>query len=416
MNQQLLNINTVINPDSNIDTSLITTYDDFNNPLRLEKITTIVNNSNASNASNASEKDKNASLLKYKIIRYLGRGIQGNLYLAVDAKGHRVICKEIQLDSDPSNNAIQTKQLEFELSILKYLSSNTVAREHINPCLDYKIHQNHVYTIFPVFKGYSLGHFHGYMLKLQKQDTMQNTMQDSYYKIAFFLIKSLLHALAKIHDAGIAHQNITPNSILVSTFIEQDDIKVKFTDFGLGCGCPKDPTGNYRPSIHGIHNTMISWQQYQLGDELGDKLGDKISNCKENGHIPVKYMNEVLTQLKDSDYLKISQKYDILCLGLIILKYLLYFDSELVAFIENLFSDNMNNSKLEILRDKIKGKYFDNNSLNDVSYISNIDKKLITEYLKFIWKYMISPTPKRRTAQYVIDKIIIYEKYKNDIF
>jgi hypothetical protein len=29
---------------------------------------------------------------------------------------------------------------------------------------------------------------------------------------------------------------------------------------------------------------------------------------------------------------------------------------------------------------------------------------------------MISPTPKRRTAQYVIDKIIIYEKYKNDIF
>jgi hypothetical protein len=76
----------------------------------------------------------------------------------------------------------------------------------------------------------------------------------------------------------------------------------------------------------------------------------------------------------------------------------------------------MNNSKLQILRDKIKGKYFDNNSLNDVSYISNADKKLIREYLKFIWKYMISPTTKRRAAQYVIDKIIIYEKYKNDIF
>ena len=429
MNQQLLNINTVINNGNNINTSLnigqidTTDTNDFNNPLRLEKITTIVNNSNTSNASNAgnaSEKDKNESLLKYKIIRYLGRGIQGNLYLAVDSKGHRVICKEIQLDSDPSNNAIQTKQLEFELSILKYLSSNTVAREHINPCLDYKIHQDHVYTIFPVFRGYSLGHFHGYMLKLQTQDTMQNTMQDSYYKIVFFLIKSLLHALAKIHDAGIAHQNITPNSILVSTFIEPDEIKVKFTDFGLGCGCPKDPTGNYRPSIHGINNAMISWQQYKLGDKLGDKLDyklcDKISDCKENGHAPVKYMNEVLTQLKDSDYLKISQKYDILCIGLIILKYLLYFDSELVAFIENLFSDNMNNSKLQILRDKIKGKYFDNNSLNDVSYISNADTKLIREYLKFIWKYMISPTTKRRTAQYVIDKIIIYEKYKNDIF
>ena len=43
-------------------------------------------------------------------------------------------------------------------------------------------------------------------------------------------------------------------------------------------------------------------------------------------------------------------------------------------------------------------------------------KKLIVEYLKFIWKYMITPTNTRRTAQYIIDKIIIYEKYKNDIF
>jgi len=436
MNQQLLNINTLINP-GNINTSLnigkinATSIDDFNSPLILDKITSIVNNSNGLLKSLELDnigKINNSAPLRYKIIKYLGTGIHGNLYLAVDSKGRRVICKEIQLDNEPSNNAIQTQQLEFELNILKYLSNNTVAREHINPCLDYKIHQNHVYTIFPVFRGYSLGHFHGYMKKLIRQDTQQDAKQDSYYKIAFFLIKSLLHALAKIHDTGIAHQNITPNSILVSTFINPDEISVKFTDFGLGCGCPKDPNGNYQPSsdngnlgnvpvlgnmpvlgnVPVLGKTLIPWQQYDIFNKIG--------TCKENSMAPVKYMKDVLAQLKDTDYLKISQAYDILCLGLIIIKFLLYFDSELIAIIDNLFLTNMNNSILRILLDKIKGKYFDNKYLLDILFISNGDKKLIMEYLKLIWKYMICQTTKRKSAQYIIDKIIIYEKYKNDIF
>ena len=389
MNQQLMNINTVIS--SGIDTSLnigqidisIADVNDFNNPLRLERITSIVNNSN----DREKHKKNNNAQLKYKIIKYLGVGIQGNLYLAVDSKGRRVICKEIQLDSNPSNNAIQKQQLEFELNILKYLSSNTVAKEHVNPCLDYKIHNDHIYTIFPVFRGYSLGHFHGYMSKLQKQDAKQDATQDSYYKITLFLIKSLLHALAKIHDAGIAHQNINPNSILVSTFIEPGEIKVKFTDFGIGCGCPKDTDGNYYSNIPSVNNTpgnkpvlgntMIQWQQYQQYE-----IFDKIGNCKKNGHVPVKFMNEVLAKLKNSDYLKISQKYDTLCIGLIIIKYLLYFDIEIVSIIDYLFSNNMNNSKLQILRDKINSKYFDDNSLTDIPYISTADKQIIMDYLK----------------------------------
>jgi len=423
MNQQLLNINTVISPNNNINSYSninierinITSDDDLNNPIRLEQITSIVNNSNASySTNNANKQDTNLQPLRYKIIKYLGRGIHGNLYLALDAKGRRVICKEIQLDSKPSNNIMQTWQLEFELNILKYLSSNSIAREHVNPCIDYKIHQNHIYTIFPVFKGYSLGHFHSYMLKLAKKEASHN----SYYKIAFFLIKSLLHALAKIHDTGIAHQNITQNSILVSTFIEPGEIKVKFTDFGLGCGCPKDQNGIQQ---YVVNNTMIPWQQYENINEFSKSNAAKIGNCKENGHVPVKYMNKVLTQLKDSDYLKISQKFDILCIGLIIIKFLLYFDTEILAIIDELLSRNMNMkmdvNKLQILREKIKAKYFSNhNPLLNILSISKDDKKLILEYLKLIWKYMICSTIKRKPAQYIIDKIIIYEKYKNDSF
>jgi len=69
------------------------------------------------------------------------------------------------------------------------------------------------------------------------------------------------------------------------------------------------------------------------------------------------------------------------------------------------------------LREKIKAKYFSNhNPLLNILSISKDDKKLILEYLKLIWKYMICSTIKRKPAQYIIDKIIIYEKYKNDSF
>ena len=397
MNQQLLNINTVIShsnmaPASGMAPGHMETEN--NNPLRLEKITTIVNNVNNTN-TNALDTNTH---MKYKIIRYLGSGIRGNLYLAVDSTGRRVICKEIQLDTDPTNNAIQTQQLEFELNILKYLSSNGVAREHVNPCLDYKIHDNYVYTIFPVFRGYSLGHFNRYMRKLPSTA--------DYYKIARFLIKSLLHALAKIHDTGIAHQNITENAVLVSTFNEPREIKVKFTDFGLGCGCPKQSQELTNP-LGETDEGMIPWRQYDFFSKIG--------NCRENGHAPVKYVKEVLERLKDSDYLKIAQRYDVLCLGLIIIKYLLPFDVEIQAIINNLLVVGVNNRQMEVLRDMIKNKYLDGKEYFAVSFSSE-DKKMLLEYLKMICKYMISSTPARKPAQYVIDKIIIYEKYKNDIF
>ncbi len=428
MNQQLLNINTVISPGitglkihNHLAqlAQLAQLADENNNPQRLEQIESIVNNNNSSGDSSGNS--------RYKIIRYLGRGIHGNLYLATDAAGHRVICKEIQLDSTPANNTMQRKQLNFELNILKYLSSNTVAREHINPCLDYKIHKDYVYTIFPVFRGYSLGHFHKYMLKLKEQEQKQEQEQESYYKIAFYLIKSLLHALAKIHDTGIAHQNINLNNVLVSTFIKPNEIKVKLTDFGLGCGCPKNADENIQTSSNASsNNTMIPLQEYNM-------LISKIGNCKENGHAPVKYMKTVLEHLKNSDYLKISQRYDILCLGLIMLKFLLYFDTEIISIIDNLIADKnkdndrdtdrdtdrdeelkMNNTILAMLRDKIKIKCFDDKYMD--SLLANSDKKIVLEYLKLIYKYMISLTINRRPAQYIIDKIIIYEKYKNDIF
>jgi serine/threonine protein kinase len=377
MNQQLLNINTVITPSIPINNGNNGNSGNSINSIN-DSINSIINN----NITNS----------KYKITRYLGVGIKGNLYLAVDKNGHRYICKQILLNPNPANNKEETRQIEFELGILKYLSNNKNTREHINPCLEHLIYDNSVYTIFPVFNGYSIQHFYKYLSRMTAYD---------YYKILFFLIKSLLHALAKIHDTHIAHQNINENSILVSTFDNPREIKVKFTDFGLGCGLQVK-----YPNEITMDNTKMG-ENYNMNDNYF-----KISNCRENVHAPVQIDSSIIASLKDSDYLRIAQKWDILNLGLIFIKYLLYMQP-----LDIDYQHGYNKKLVENIKKIIETKYLSRESskLRSMTVSNNI-KFLILEYLKMINKYILVPTPERKTAQYILDKIIIFEKYKDDVF
>ena len=72
----------------------------------------------------------------------------------------------------------------------------------------------------------SLVEFKKYLNKLNEQ---------MYYKIVKKMFRNILHAVGAIHHTNIAHQNIEPSSILIS-MLPEDDIGIKFTDFGLGCG------------------------------------------------------------------------------------------------------------------------------------------------------------------------------------
>jgi len=328
MNKQLLNVNTIYTlpnyKNQNIHLPLENANTDIDNEMKIDKINSIIN--------------RNNSTARYKILKYLGVGIRGNLYLATDNNNRRFICKQIQIQNTPKPVVSDDmRQIQFELEILKYLSSNHITREHINPCVENIIDANTIYTFFPVFNGYSLYRFHQYLLKMPSED---------YYKILFFLIKSLFHALAKIHDTNIAHQNITTNS-----------------------------------------------------------------------KAPVKIDSSIISSLKDSDYLQIAQKSDILNLGLIIIRYLLYYEDinerlikmspvALKRYLEEkiLFSQNTRKQKIN-MDDKLPN--------TDVSIKT---KQLILAYLKILNRFILVETNKRRSSQYILDKLIIYEKYKNDIF
>ena len=43
-------------------------------------------------------------------------------------------------------------------------------------------------------------------------------------------------------------------------------------------------------------------------------------------------------------------------------------------------------------------------------------KKNIVEYLKIINDYIFCKTINRKNCQYILDKLIIYEKYRDDVF
>jgi serine/threonine protein kinase len=342
---------------------------------------------------------------KYKIIKYLGEGIQGSLYLAIDDKQKKYIYKNIILKDDEqndeqgapyNNNASKQEkynQLTFELNVLKYLSDNASTREHINPCLEYKIAKNNVYTIFPIFDGYSLEHFKNNLSRLNYTE---------YYKLIFHLIKTILYGMEKIHKTNIAHQNINENSILVSSNASPNELFVKFTDFGLGCG-----------HIAGKSNIL------NINDYQNDKFFN-LASCKKYNNVPVVISNDIMGQLSESEYLQISQKYDLLCLGLIFIKILLFFDK-----LDIDLSKGYNNLLIENVKQYIIDKYMQQNKQNNrQSKLFPLDKtgknipddiqKEILQYLKLIITHILCNTNSRKTCQYILDKIIIYEKYKND--
>jgi serine/threonine protein kinase len=332
---------------------------------------------------------------KYKIVKYLGEGIQGSLYLAVDVNNNRYIFKKIYLNNNKiqeqsQNNSLEKyNQLQFELSILNYLSNNSSTREYINPCIEHKILDDNVYTIFPVFNGYSLAHYQKYLSKLEHND---------YYKLIFHLIKTILHGMSKIHKTNIAHQNINENSILVSSNTKPQQLFIKFTDFGLGCGYINSGTSN----ILDI-------------DDYKNDVFFKFTTCKENSNIPVEISDKIEEKLSESAYLQISQKYDVLCLGMIFLKLLLFFDN-----LELDLSSGYNSDFIEKVKQKLIEKYLSQSiKIRNLFHLLNVSeniKKDILEYLQMLINYIFCKTNKRKSCQYVLDKLVIYEKYKNDIF
>ena len=385
INPRQLNVNTILKNKS---------VNDKNKNSDIVLINNILNN-NQTSTTNPTTNPKYLNN-KYNIVKYLGEGIQGSLYLANDIKKKRFICKKITLGNE-NDYALQNdavKQIELELNLLKFLSSNNTTKEYINPCIDYKIIDNNIFTLFPIFNGYSLNHIIKYLRKLDNS---------SYYKIVFHIIKTILHGLAKIHQSKVAHQNINATSILVSTYTKPKEISIKFTDFGLGCG------------IRMNNNNMINLEDYA---KEYDNNTSYFNSCKVNNFTPVSLSEKVISEIVDNDFVLISQKYDLFCLCIIFAKLLLFFEN-LDINLESGYNKKNEQTIIDMIDNKYLSKMGGKKYYKSMFPFINVKddvKQDILEYLKLLRQYALCKTANRQSCQYVLDKIIIYEKYKNEIF
>ena len=98
---------------------------------------------------------------------------------------------------------------------------------------------------------------------------------------------------------------------------------------------------------------------------------------------------------------------------LLLLKLLLFFDKMDINI-----SNGYNKFFIENIKQHLNTIFLSqNNRQQQISYlsplrVSNDIKNDIKEYIKIFVKYIFCDTNERQSCQYVLDKIIIYEKYK----
>ena len=382
-NAQQLNINSIntnINQynDYNKDVALINTIFNNHSNNTLEQPNNYKHKKNNKNQNNNKHNKYHNNKYKkneYTLKKYLGEGIQGSLYMAYDANNNKYICKKITLE--PSQNPNQLEQLNFELNLLKFLSSNKITKNYINPCVEHRIVDNQVFTVFPIFDGYSLSHLKKYFHKMTPKN---------YYTMLFHIIKVILYAMSKIHQNNIAHQNINENSILVSTHKKVDDIKVKFTDFGLGCGI-----NNENSYINSMLTTINKC-----------KSTTPPSHLRPTSLITPSLLNQISPT---NNYLSLEQKHDITGLCYIFIQLLLLFEN-----IKLDLSKGYTNELKKEIKHLITSKFV------SLLKLDSVLKKDILEYLSILNNYILCEEKNMKDCQYILDKLIIYEKYKNDTF
>jgi serine/threonine-protein kinase len=160
-------------------------------------------------AEGQTKKEISGKIGKYEIVRPLGKGAMGMVYLAKDTLLDRDVALKVMVASLADDEELQ-KRFERE--------AKAVAR---------MTHSN-VVTIFD--RGYHTDGSPYIAMELLKGDDLQKTVrkEDMPLDKKVAIIVQVLAGLAHAHAAGIVHRDIKPANIFI-----KDDGSVKIMDFGV---------------------------------------------------------------------------------------------------------------------------------------------------------------------------------------
>lgn len=161
----------------------------------------------------------------YKILRQLGKGGMGEVYLAEDTRLNRLVALKFFADRFV-DNALARRQLVKEAQAVAML-------EHPNICAVYGLEEadGHNFIVMQYVEGETLAT----ILRGQRIDAAR----------ALNFAKQIVSALAEAHAHGIIHRDIKPQNIVVTT-----DGRVKVLDFGLAKSVERKRGGTADDSSH----------------------------------------------------------------------------------------------------------------------------------------------------------------------
>nr|QBK91638.1 MAG: putative serine/threonine protein kinase [Pithovirus LCPAC302] len=163
-------------------------------------------------------------LIGYRVIRKLGKGAQGSVYLAVRNYDNRYVAiKEVKI---PKGIKFQTnlERVLEEINILRSVSAEPTCNQYISCYVDHKIDSERgiVFLIMEYIDGPNLKEYIQPFYEQQDPVGLVETV--------FLVVKAITTALKHIHDRNILHQDIKPENIVINS-----QRVPKLVDFGVSC-------------------------------------------------------------------------------------------------------------------------------------------------------------------------------------
>ena len=166
-------------------------------------------------------------LSKYIVIKQLGKGAQGAVYLASrKSDGSKVAIKKVEVI--PTGKEDMEKAIDkalIEIRLLKKVSAEPDCNIYISCYIEHIIEWDDgvIYLVMEFIDGPNLQEYVNPLYVTQDSETL--------IKIIYSTTKAITKALKEVHSHGILHRDIKPANIVV----ELNTGIPKLVDFGMAC-------------------------------------------------------------------------------------------------------------------------------------------------------------------------------------
>lgn len=315
----------------------------------------------------------------------------------------------------------QLTQFRRELNLINKLQKYPPASNYVNPCMDVIISPEITVSIFPAINGISL------------RDATDIIMAPDFlpkyrYELVTFICRELLDAIQRMHDAGICHLQLEPESILIDLNKQYTDPKTNTKTTTNINDNIVDKIGNtFSSAVQNMVNIATGQESIyyldrapQVGIRLtnfgigcaGRDIGCSIKMAALNDtRFPRQLLACVESGAPDSkkcNVLKLGQQYDIGCCGQLLLDLLEHPSINSGSRSKHTVAHTLHSNSNANDNDKSN-----NDNINNISNISDSNvKKQLNMYVKAIKKYMLIPEyNKRSNCGFVREKIMLDVKH-----